>query len=107
MIRINCVKSFFHRHFLSNSFLAIVICFLLEIVGIWFLNNKMNIPEERMLAANWALQCSIITFILNVISIPYNAVIISHEHMKAYAYISVMDVILKVIRSVISTIIFV
>ena len=89
------LRKVFSSSLFIQFFLAIVICFLLEIVGIWFLNNKMNIPEERMLAANWVLQCSIITFILNVISIPYNAVIISHEHMKAYAYISVMDVILK------------
>lgn len=75
--------------------LSIIIFILCEIIGLWFLNNKMTIPHNRLLAANWVLHCSLLTFVVNLISVPYNACIIAHEHMKAYAYISIFDAILK------------
>lgn len=75
--------------------LSVIICVLVELIGVWFLNNKMNIPNNRMYAANWVLHCSTLTFMINLISVPYNAVIIAHEHMKSFAYISILDVILK------------
>lgn len=75
--------------------LAIFIVILAEIVGIWFLNNKMVIPEERLYAANWVMHCSIITFAINLISVPYNADIIAHERMSAFAYISILEASLK------------
>lgn len=75
--------------------LAIVVSLLAEIGGVWFLNTHMNIPLERMNAANWVLQFSILTFAINLISVPYNAAIIAHEKMSAFAYISILEVILK------------
>lgn len=75
--------------------ISIIVLLLCEFVGIWFLNNKMNIPVDRIEAANWVLHCSLLTFVINLISVPYNACIIAHEHMKAYAYISILDAILK------------
>lgn len=77
--------------------LSVVICAIAEIVGGWFLNSQMNIPECRMAAANWVLQCSILTFVINLISIPYNATIIAHENMSAFAYISILEVLLKLL----------
>ena len=79
---------------LGMSILVIVVA---EAVGIWFLNTKMNIPVERMNAANWVFQCAILTFVLNLLSVPYNAAIIAHEKMSAFAYISVVEVTLKLI----------
>ena len=79
---------------LGMSLLVIVVA---EAVGVWFLNCKMNIPAERMVAANWVFQCSILTFVLNLLSVPYNAAIIAHEKMSAFAYISVIEVTLKLI----------
>lgn len=75
--------------------ISIVVVVLCEIVGVWFLNYKMNIPPDRLFAANWVLQCSLVTFVVNLISVPYNACIIAHEHMNAYAYISILDAVLK------------
>ena len=75
--------------------LSAIIILIGEIVGIWFLNNQMNIPAERMMAANYILQCSLGIFVLNLLSVPYNASIIAHEKMGAYAYISILDIILK------------
>lgn len=80
-------------HFL----LAIVILLLAETVGLWFLNTKMNIPIGREIAANWVYQCSIVAFLLTVISVPYNACIVAHEHMKAYGYFGIIEVILKLL----------
>ena len=75
--------------------ISLIICLLLETIGLWFLNYKMVIPDDRMIASNWVLQCSIITFVINLISVPYNASIIAHERMTAYAYISILEVFLK------------
>ena len=77
--------------------IAIIIFILCEFVGLWFLNSKMNVPDSRLVAANWVLHCSLLTFVINLISVPYNACIIAHEHMNAYAYISIFDAILKLI----------
>lgn len=75
--------------------LAGIIILLAETIGIWFLNVKMNIPEERMEAANWVFQFSILTFAINLISVPYNASIIAHEKMSAFAYISILEAVGK------------
>lgn len=76
-------------------FLAICIVFLAEIIGVWFLNNKMKIPLERLEAANWVMHFSIFSFAVNLISLPYNATIIAHEKMSTFAYVSVFEVIAK------------
>ena len=77
--------------------MSVLIIIIAEAVGIWFLNAKMNIPTDRMVAANWVFQCAILTFVLNLLSVPYNAAIIAHEKMSAFAYISVVEVSLKLI----------
>lgn len=77
--------------------MSLLIIIIAEAVGIWFLNTKMNIPAERLEAANWVFQCAILTFVLNLLSVPYNAAIIAHEKMSAFAYISVIEVTLKLI----------
>jgi len=77
--------------------IAGIILVLAETVGLWFLNTHMNIAANRMIAANWVYQCSILTFIITVISVPYNACIVAHERMKAFAYISIIEVTLKLV----------
>lgn len=75
--------------------LSLIIVVLIESVGVWFLNAKMTILADRVTAANWVLQFSIITFVINLISVPYNAAIIAHERMSAFAYISILEAIGK------------
>ena len=75
--------------------LAILIIVVAEAIGVWFLNMKMNIPDVRITAANWVFQFSILTFAVNLISVPYNASIIAHERMSAFAYISILEAIGK------------
>lgn len=77
--------------------IAIAIFFLAETVGLWFLNAKLNIPETRMGAANWVYQFSIFSFMVSIVSVPYNATIIAHEKMNFYAYVSILEVILKLL----------
>ena len=77
--------------------LSAIILVLAETVGLWFLNNNMVIPESRMYAANWVYQLSLLTFVINLISIPYNAAIIAHERMSAFAYISIFEAVSKLI----------
>lgn len=77
--------------------IAIVIFLLLETIGLWFLNNKMNIPSDRMVAVNWVFQMSIVSFLINIVLIPYNAVIIAWEKMSFFAYISIVEAVSKLI----------
>ena len=77
--------------------LSLLLIILAETIGLWFLNNKMVIPFGRLIAANWVYHFSILTFAINLISIPYNAAIIAHEKMSAFAYISILEVIGKLL----------
>lgn len=71
--------------------LAIIVVIAIETIGIWFLNNKMVIPAERLTAAHWVLQCSTLMFAIGLLSVPYNATIIAHERMDVYAYFTLFD----------------
>lgn len=75
--------------------IAVVIVLLAETIGLWFVNAKLVIPENRMIAANWVYQFAILSFCVNIIQVPYNAVLIAHEKMSVYAYISIIEVFLK------------
>lgn len=68
-----------------------------ETIGLWFLNNKMNFPPERMVAVNWVYQLSIITCIIGILRIPYNALIIAKGRMSFYAYMGVAEGLLKLV----------
>lgn len=77
--------------------LSVTAVVALEIAGVWFLNNVANIPEGRMVAANWVLQCSIITLVFGLISSPYGALILAHERMTIYAYMTIVDVAIRLV----------
>jgi O-antigen/teichoic acid export membrane protein len=91
------LRTIFSTSLLIHAFIAFIILVLAETVGLWFLNYKMNIEPNRIVAANWVYQCSILAFMVNIISVPYNAAIIAHEKMSAFAYISILEVTLKLI----------
>ena len=77
--------------------LGFIMIVLLEIIGVWFLYNKLNIPSERLDIAFWVLQCSIAAFFIGIISVPFNSAIVAHEKMSAFAYIGIIDGVLKLI----------
>ena len=77
--------------------LGAVIVVLAETLGLWFLNEKLVIDPERMSAARWVFHFSVITFFVNVLQVPYNAAIIAHEKMSIYAYVSIAEVMAKLL----------
>lgn len=77
--------------------LAIIIVVLAETVGLWFLLNKINIASERMDAALWVFHFSVFSAALSIIQVPYNALITAHERMNVYAYISILEVSLRLV----------
>lgn len=79
--------------------LGLLIVLLLASVGVWYVTNIMVLPEGRTGAALWALLFSSVSFFTNLISVPYNSLIVAHEHMKAYAYIAVFEAIMKLLVS--------
>lgn len=74
--------------------ISFILIILLEVGGVWILNNKINIPETSQDAAFWVFQLSVLTCVVGVISIPYNALVIAHEKMNTFAYISILQVVL-------------
>lgn len=77
--------------------LAIVIAILAEVFGIWYVNNKLVVDPERLVAANWVFQFSVLSFCLNLVTVPYHAAIIAHEKMGVFAYISIFEGVAKLL----------
>ena len=77
--------------------ISVIIVIIAETIGLWFLNSKLLIPADRLQAANWCYQFSVATFVINLISVPYNSVIIAHEKMSAFAYISILEALGKLV----------
>ena len=75
--------------------IALFVLILAGTIGVWFLNNKLVIPEGRMEAAHWVLQFSVLGMIVGFTQVPYNATIIAHEKMDVYAYVELIHVFLK------------
>lgn len=91
------VNRIFNVSILAHTGIAVFVFVVMEMAGVWYLNTHMNIPEDRMDAANWVLQCSILTTLFTIVQVPYNAIIISKEQMGIYAYISILEVVLKLL----------
>lgn len=77
--------------------IAGIIFLLAETVGLWYMYNVMVIPIGRETAAMWVYQCSVIATMVMIVSVPYNACIIAHEKMSAFAFVSVLEVVLKLL----------
>ena len=90
--RVNVV---FCQSVIIHIIIAATIVVLAETIGLWFVYNKLTIPDERFSAAIWAYQIAILSFVFNVINVPYQATIIAHEKMSIYAWVSILDVVLK------------
>lgn len=77
--------------------IALVVLICAETVGLWFINTHLNIPEGRMVAANWIYQASVLSAMLGIIQTPYNAAIVSHEHMHIYAYVGLGETFVRLL----------
>jgi O-antigen/teichoic acid export membrane protein len=91
------LKKVFSTSLNVQIIMSVIVIVAVEVIGVWFLNYKMNIPEGRIEAANWVMQCSLLTFVAGLLMSPYNASIISHERMTIYAYVSIWDAIMKLV----------
>ena len=82
---------------LIHAGIALIVLILAETIGLWFVNFRLNISSDRMFAANCVYQFSLLAFIVQIMQVPYNATIIAHEKMSFYAYVSLVEAILKLL----------
>ena len=91
------VKRIFSMSLTTHLSIAFVVLVLSETVGLWLLNAHMNLPADRMNAANWVYQLSVLSCCIQIMRIPYQSSIIAYERMSFYAYISIVEVLLKLL----------
>lgn len=91
------LKDTFSSSMLIHIGVCILVLFLGETIGLWFVNAKLDIPKESMYAANVIYQCSLLALLVSFLQVPYNACIIAHERMGIYAYIEILNVVLKLV----------
>ena len=89
------LKKYFSMSFTIYCLIALVVLILAETVGLWFVTQKLIIPSERQNAAFWIYQASIFSMICTILAAPFMASIIAHEDMNIYAYVSIIEVVLK------------
>ena len=89
------IRATFSSALIIHIGIALIVLLLAETVGLWFLNNKLVIPAERMTAAHWVFQVSVLGMMVTFTQVPYNAAIIAHEKMDIYAYVELLNVFLK------------
>lgn len=86
----------FSTAFVIHLLIGGVVVILLESIGIWFVNTQLNIDADRMVAANWIFQFSIVSVFLNITQTPFTAAVTAHEKFNIYAFMSILDVVLKI-----------
>ncbi|MBQ7622256.1 MAG: lipopolysaccharide biosynthesis protein [Bacteroidales bacterium] len=91
------LKTIFSTCLYVHLLLALIIVLLTETVGLWLLYNKLDIPDGRMNAAFWVMQFSILTCAVGVLCVPYDAEMIAHEKMGAFAFLSIVEVTMKLL----------
>lgn len=99
------LKKVFQVTFTIYVLLAIFIVVLQEVVGLWLLNNKLVIPENRMFAAHWVFQIGVLTSFFGIMQSPFMASVVAHENMKIFAQVSIYDVIMRLLIVYVITII--
>ena len=87
------LRTVFNTSIIIHGAIAIIILILGETAGLWFLQNKMQIPDGRTEAVFWVYQISLLSSLITFMNVPYNAAIIAHEKMSAFAYIAILEVI--------------
>lgn len=89
------LKKVFYTAVTTHKILAVIVVTLLEIIGLLLINFKLEIPDDRIFAANWVFQCSLISTAVSIISVPYTSCVVAHEKMGQFAYISILETFLK------------
>ena len=91
------LRKIFSTSMILHIAACVIVVILAETVGLWFLNNKLVIPTERMIAANWLYQFAVFGFVLSLLNAPFTALIISHENMHVYGYMGIFDVVARLV----------
>ena len=94
---LNKLKETFSSALILHIGIALLIFLLSETIGVWFLENKLVIPVGSLDAARWVLQFSILAMMINVMQVPFNASIISHERMDYFAYVEILNSVLRLL----------
>ena len=94
---IDSVTKVYQTAFLIQLMLVLLILIIIEPLGIWYINNKMVIPEDRLFAANWVFQFSLLSLIFLVMQVPFSAAVMAHEKMDYYASVGILDAFLKLL----------
>ena len=89
------VGKVYNTAFIIQAILALSVFVLLEIIGVWYLNTKMVISPNRLYAANWVFQFSVLSLLFVIMQIPYSAAIMAYEKMDFYAFVGVLDAVIK------------
>lgn len=89
MSRVFCISVSAHMA------IAAILLILAETIGLWFVNSRLNVPDDKIFATNWVYQLAVLTTILNIIRVPYNSSIIAYEKMSFYAYFSIMEAVVR------------
>lgn len=89
------IQEIFNASIIAVLITSIIIAISLESIGLWFLNNKLNIPLDRLTTANFVFQFSVLSFFFNMVLIPFSSAIVSYEKMDIYAYFGIVETILK------------
>lgn len=89
------LKKVFSTSLFIHIVLALIIILLIETIGVWFLNTQLTIPKDRLFAANCVFQASVLSFVMSLLSVPYSAAIVAHEHLNIFAYIGIGEILLR------------
>lgn len=89
------LKNTFRASFTIHLILALIVLVVAESIGMWFLNTQMNIPHDRLFAANLVFQATVLSLMINIIAVPCDAIIIANEDFGIYAYLSILEYILR------------
>lgn len=90
-------KKVFSNALFIHIVLAVIVLIVFETFGLWFLNNKMVIPQERMPVANYLFQASILSFLVSLIGVPFTSAVVAHERMDTFAFMGILEVVLKLV----------
>ena len=91
------LKKVFSISIIIHIALALIVFVLAQTIGLWFLNTQMNIPSDRVEAAFWVFQFAVLSTMVGIIKVPYHAMVIAHEHMSFFAYMSILEAVLKLL----------
>lgn len=91
------MKKIFSTSLNIHICISLLVLLIGETIGLYFLNSYMLIPDSKMFAANWVYQCSLLASCISILALPYTAIIISYERMNVFAYISILDTLLKLL----------